>query len=297
MNLKKNFLVIFITCLCCLLGSSNVFAQDVITKKDGKKIKVIIKEVSVTEVKYVDYRDVEGVVFVMDRSLIREIKFAYGEKIKEEGPNRDVAYFVDDRNQNIKLNFSAIGANFTILTYERAINPSSSLEYSLKIPGLGIKGEFENDISGIGFTVGYKLKLGSVFKGDGYRPQHLLRGSYLRLVAGYQYLKEEGNRFGGGTTKFKRSSGQFGLELGQQWILSNRASFDIYIGFHYFGGSFTRETDNGNGTFIDIPTNDPELRGGDVFGFDNTAGSIGVRIGGLFGNYGNAQKNKKKRKR
>jgi len=293
MNLTKNFLVIFITCLCCLFGSSNLFAQDVITKKDGKKLKVIIKEVSDTEIKYVDYRDVEGVVFVMDRSLIREIKFAYGKKIKEEGPNRDVAYFVDDRNQNIKLNFTAIGANFTILTYERALDPSSSLEFSLKIPGIGIKGDNSDDLSGIGLTVGYKLKIGSVFKGDGYRPKHILTGGYFRLVGGYMFLKEERIRFNGDRRKETNSNAHLGIELGKQWILSNRAAIDIYIGYHYFGGSNKFES---NGTVFD-DFNDEELRGGDVFGFENSAGSIGLRIGGLFGNYGKAQKNKKKRKK
>jgi len=294
MNLKKNFLVIFITCLCCLLGSGNLFAQDVITKKDGKKMKVIIKEVSDTEIKYVDYRDVEGVVFVMDRSLIREIKFAYGKKMKEEGPSQDVAYFVDDRNQNIKLNFTALGADFMILTYERAIDPSSSFELSLKIPGFGIENENNNfeDLSGIGFTAAYKLKIGSVFKSDGYRPKHILAGGYFRLVAGYNYTVEDRNRFNG-NDRLKSSSVHVGIELGQQWILSNRAAIDLYIGYHYFGGSNELES---NGTIFD-DFNNEELRGGDVFGFGSTAGSIGLRIGGLFGNYGKAQKNKKKRKK
>jgi len=291
MNFTNKLMVIFITCICCLLGSGNLFAQDVITKKDGKKMKVIIKEVSDTEIKYVDYRDVEGVVFVMDRALIREIKFAYGEKIKEEGPNQDVAYFVDDRNQNIKLNFTAINVGFTILTYERVIDPASSLEYSLKIPGLGINRN-NSDLSGIGFAVGYKLKIGSVFKGDGYRPKHISAGGYFRLLAGYVYTVEKRNRFQQGDTKTTRSSAHIGIELGKQWILSNRAAFDIYIGYHYYGGSYGFES---NGATFDR-FNDDELLGGDILGFDNNAFSIGLRIGGLFGNYGKATKKKKKKR-
>ncbi len=289
MNFNQKFLVIFITCLCCLLGSGNLFGQDVITKKDGKKMKVIIKEVSDTEIKYVDYRDVEGIVFVMDRSLIREIKFSYGEKIKEEGPNQDVNYFYDDRNQNIKLNFTAINSGFTILTYERAIDPSSSMEYSLKIPGLGINRN-SRSLSGIGFTVGYKLKIGSVFKGDGYRPKHISEGGYFRLLAGYVYTVEERDRFNG-RDKWNRSVAHIGIEFGKQWILSNRAAFDIYIGYHYYGGS-EKYTSNG-ATFDNF--NDEELRGGDILGYDNNAFSIGLRIGGLFGNYGKIVKKKKKR--
>lgn len=288
MNFKQNFLVIFITCLCCLLGSGNLFGQDVIIKKDGKKMKVIIKEVSDTEIKYVDYRDVEGVVFVMDRALIREIKFSYGEKIKEEGPNQDRAYYVDDRNQNIKLNFTAIANNFTILTYERVIDPSSSWEVSLKIPGLGVNNNFDN-LSGIGFSAGYKLKIGSVFKRDGYRPKHISEGGYFRLLAGYTFTKEEGNRANFEDTN---SSAHFGIEVGKQWIVSNRAAFDLYAGFHYFGGSNKFQS---NGATFDNPGSS-ELIGGDIYGDSNIAFSIGFRIGGLFGNYGKATEKKKKRK-
>jgi hypothetical protein len=291
MNFKKNILVLFVTCLCCLLGSGNLFAQDVITKKDGKKLKVVIKEISDTEIKYVDYRDVEGVVFVMDRALIREIKFSYGEKIKEEGPNQDANYYVDDRNQNIKINFTAIAANATILTYERAIDPSSSLEYSLRIPGFGINENNGTDLSGIGFSVGYKLKIGSVFKKEGYRPKHIMEGSYFRLLAGYLYTRQVMNRSNSEETN---SNGQIGIEYGKQWIASNRAAFDLYVGFHYFGGSSRTQSNNG-GTFDDFI--DDELIGGDIYGANNVAFSFGFRIGGLFGNYGNAVKIKKKKKR
>lgn len=290
MNFKGRFLLMSITCLCCLLGSGDLFGQDIITKKDGKKMKVVIKEVSDTEIKYVDYRDVEGVVLVIDRSLIREIKFSHGEKIKEEGPNQDRAYYVDDRNQIIKLNFSAIGDNFTILTYERAINNASSMEYSLKFPGLGINRN-NTDFSGIGLTVGYKLKIGSIFKNDGYRPGHLLEGGYVRFSAGYLYSVEKGRGFQN-STELTRSLAHIGVELGKQWIISNRAAFDIYIGYNYFGGSETFEMNNARfGNF----QND-RIRGGDIFGFNNSALSIGIRVGGLFGNYGKATKKKKKKK-
>lgn len=289
MNFKKNFLIVFITCLCCLLGSGNLFGQDVITKKDGKKLKVVIKEVSDTEIKYVDYRDVEGVVFVMDRSLIREIKFSYGKNIKEEGPSQEVGYFLDDRNQNIKINFTAIAANTTVLTYERSINPTTSLEYSLRIPGLGINQDNGRNLSGIGFSIGYKLKIGSVFKKEGYRPKHLMEGSYFRLLAGYLYTQEDD--FSRANAKEINSSAHAGIEFGKQWIASGQVSFDLYAGFHYFGGS-NKSKSNG-ATFDDF--NDSQLIGGDIFGFDNIAGSFGFRIGGLFGNYGKALKNKKKR--
>lgn len=288
--MKKNFLITLVTLFCCLLFSGTAIGQDVITKKDGKKIKVIIKEISDTEVKYVDYRDVEGVVFVMDRSLIREIKFSYGEKVEEEMPGQDIAYFVDDRNQNIKLNFTAINVGFTILTYERAIDPNSSMEYTLKIPGLGITRNLRS-LKGVGATVGYKLKIGSIFKNDGYRPDHVLHGGYFRLVGGFVWTEREER--GGSNRKTSYSAGHIGVDLGKQWAIRNRAVIDVYLGYHYYGGGGKREIDGA--TFDEFFAD--ELRGGDIIGFNNNAFSIGFRIGGLFGNYGKAQKNKKKRKK
>jgi len=289
--MKKNFLIVLTTLFCCLLFSDNLFGQDIITKKDGKKIKVIIKEISDTEVKYVDYRDVEGVIFVMDRSLIREIKFSYGEKLKEEAPGEDAAYFVDDRNQNIKLNFTAINVGYTILTYERAIDPNSSYEVTVKIPGLGIKRDFES-LYGFGLTLGYKLKLGSVFKKNSYRPNHVLHGGYFRAVGGFIWSERTLGRFQG-DRKTISTAGHLGLDFGKQWVIRDRAVIDIYLGYHYYGASTKRESNGG--TFNDFV--DEELRGGDLVGFNNNAFSIGLRIGGLFGNYGKAEKRKKKRKR
>jgi len=289
--MKKNFLILLTTLFCCLLFSGNLFSQDVITKKDGKKIKVIIKEISDTEIKYVDYRDVEGVVFVMNRALIREIKFSYGEKVEEEAPGQDAAYFVDDNNQNIKLNFTAINVGYTILTYERAFDPNSSMEVSLKIPGLGVRRNISS-LRGIGLTLGYKLKIGSVFKNDGYRPDHILHGGYFRFVGGFIHSErvDSGSR---SNRKTIYSAGHLGLDFGKQWVIRDRAVIDIYLGYHYYGGGGKREV---NGATFDDFFED-ELRGGDLVGLNNNAFSIGLRVGGLFGNYGKAEKKKKKRKK
>lgn len=294
--MKKNLLVILAMLFCCLFAATDLSAQDVITKKDGTKLKVIIKEMSDTEVKYVDYRDVEGVVFVIDRSLIREIKFSYGKKVKEEGPNRDDAYYVDDRMNNIKLNFTSINAGFTILTYERALDLTSSLEATLKIPGLGRKGDWDN-LSGLGLDVGYKLKLGSVFKKDGYRPKHLLEGGYFRIQGGFIHSKESDvyNRYDsmGNLVLTKRETtrniGHLGLDFGKQWVLSNKVVLDIFIGYHYYMGEADVNITQG---INDLYFDDIEFRGGDVIGGENNAISFGIRVGGLFGKYGDRGKKK-----
>jgi len=280
MNFKKNFWVYFVTCICCLLVSDNLFSQDVVTKKDGEKIKIIIKEVSDTEIKYVDYRDVEGDIFVMDRSLIKEIKFSYGEKIKEEDSNQKEDLFKDNRNQNIKLNLTGLVLDFTLLTYERAFNPSSSLEVTLGIPGLGFERNGGGvDELGAGLSVGYKVKVGSIFKKEVYQPRHVLDGGYFRVKAGYFYSEEDR---GSSDSETINSFAQVGIEFGKQWIVANRAALDLYIGVNYFGGSTRLKSTNS--AFDDFIISD-KIAAGDILG------------SGLFGNYGNAVKKKKKRKK
>lgn len=284
--MKKQLILIFLTLAAIFLASAHLAAQDTIIKKDGTKLKVVIKEMSDTEIKYVDYRDVEGIVFTMDRALIREIKFSYGKKIKEEGPNRDAAYYVDDRMNNVKLNFTAIGAGFTILTYERAIDLSSSFEVSLKFPGLGVLEDGE-EMSGFGADVGYKLKLGSVFKKDGYRPKHLMAGGYVRARAGY-LNSDYGYELSFG--KNSQSIGYIGLDFGKQWVVSNRAVIDLFIGYHYYFGKNKYSRDTGSG--VNDIFYDDEFRGGDLLGTNNNALAFGIRIGGLFEKYGTRGKKK-----
>jgi len=52
---------------------------------------------------------------------------------------------------------------------------------------------------------------------------------------------------------------------------------EVYLGFHYYAGSF-RRTDSSS----DRVSSDDYLHHGDLFGGDNRAISFGVRIGGLF---------------
>jgi hypothetical protein len=277
--------------------SAQLFAQDVIIKKNGDKINVVIKELSDTEVKYTNYKDPNGIIFTMDRALIREIKFSYGGKIKEEGPNQDESYYIDDKRNNIKLNFTAISVGWGILTYERSLNPSSSIEASIKIPGLGITRD-DQKLSGLGLNAGYKLKLGSIFQKEGYRPKHLLHGKYFRPNLGYTFTKttnENGSGLGNDRATVNRSFINFGLDFGSQYILNNVVSLDWYFGFHYYGGGIDKIVQNGNNIPVDAVSGDYiDLRGGDMVGGGNVAFNIGLRVGILFDSKDDPKKKKRR---
>ncbi len=250
-------------------------AQDVIQKRSGKKIKCTVVEMGSTEVKYIQWGDPNEVIFTIDRALIRDIKFSYGGKHTEEPPEVDEYYFEDDRANSIELDFIALSANALILTYERALSPGTAIEGSVKLLGLGVQNEFI-DRSGVGIDLGYKLKFGSLFKGNDYRPRHLMSGGYLRPSLGWTRAVYGDGRFNGDIESYSQIN--LGLTVGKQWALQNAAVLDLYLGLHYYAGSFDY---SGMSDFFrgDI------VEEGNLFGSNGTAIGFGLRVGGLFSKY------------
>lgn len=259
--------------LLCFLPSQ---AQDVIKKKSGQKVKCTVIEMGKTEVKYIQWGDPNEVIFSIDRALIEQIKFSYGSVHREEPPEGEEFYFVDDRANAIKLDFIAIGNNALILTYERALNPFSSVEGSVKILGVGRdRGIWDRD--GFGIDAAYKIKFGSIFNSTGYRPRHIMQGGFLRAALGVSTAKEnEGTFFGSRPIEYTQV--HLGLSVGKQWALQNAAVVELYLGLHYYGGSFSYVGSS------DIP-NFEEFNDGNLYGFDGSAISFGFRVGGLFSKY------------
>lgn len=250
-------------------------AQDIIILKDGKRIEAKIIEVSDYEIKYNEYRDPNGILFTLDRSMIKEIRYEFGRRETQEDPEVNALYYVDDRKNNIKFNFTALGGASTILLYEGGLNPYSSLEGYLKINGLGFNND--NGRSGIGLGIGYKLKIGSVFKKNSYRPKHYLAGWYFKPGIGFNAVKADEGQYE------KYNYFHFGFDIGHQWVFHNTISLDIFMGFHYYGGSFD-DRFSGDIFFED------DFAEGNISGVNNIATMYGIRVGFVF----NTKKNRKK---
>ena len=233
--MKKAFAILFI-----VFGFIFIQAQDVIVKKDDSKMNVIIKEVGDKTIKYVEPKDPNGIIFTMDRALIKEIKFSYGKKMAVKNPETNEVYYAEDKINNFTLNFTALGGNTLGLGYERAIKPGQSVFAELKIYGAGIKLESEKSRSGFGLDVAYRLKMKSLFNANDYRPKHLLHGSYFSPVLGFSTGKFEynDNYYNDASyNEYKHSIVHFGLQFGKEWILQNTMSIDASLGFHYYAGN------------------------------------------------------------
>ncbi len=267
-SLLRSLIVFCTFALSCFITEAG--AQDVIVLKTDKKVEAHIIEINDVEVKYREYNDPDGIIFTMSRGKIREIRYETGRREKEVPEEMDEAYYVDDGKQSLKINFIAIANATTILLYEYGLSPGTSLEAAIKINGLGFNNDEEK--SGFGLALGYKVKMGSLFrKRDSYRPKHFLAGGYFKPVLGFNYAKfDDGYEFN------KYTYVHFGFDIGIQWVLRNAVALDFFIGWHYYGGNFedAHTGDTGGGGFISD---------GNLFGDSNSAISVGMNIGGVFG--------------
>jgi hypothetical protein len=268
--MEKRVLLILV-----LILSFSVFSQDKIVKKDGKVLKVIIKEVNEKTIKYVAFEDPNGVLFTIPKGLVKRIDFSYGKKMKVEDQSQDAAFYLDDKKNNFTLNFTAIGGNTLALGYEHALKPGHTVFTELKFYGIGVKTLDEVDRSGFGVDFAYRLKLRPLFANNTYRPKHILHGSYFSPVIGFStgtFKEDWSGTLSSNTREYKHTIGHFGIQVGQQWIIQNSISLDISTGFHYYVGN-SSETGGTSDYFYE------QIRAGNMWGTDSKMLSFNIRVG------------------
>ena len=285
--MKTLFNITLLSLAMIFIGTLN--AQDTIKKKNGEVLKVVVKEINDTQIKYHHFDDPNQVLFTLDRMMITDIKFSYGKKYIEEEPLMTPDYFADDQNMAIKLSMSSFWYNSAILSFDKAIDPNSGIQVSAKIFGVGLGPNTNsfNETSGFGLEVGYRLKFGGLKKKKWeYRPDHLMSGGYIMPTIGFNSISRT-------SSSNKRESNIFilGLNFGKQKVIQNIMVIDYYAGFAYYGGKQTRTS---NGGFEEFSLN--TISGGDIFGASNVAITFGFKVGLVFGEYGEQKEKVKKRK-
>lgn len=68
-------------CIFAFFAITPLYAQDIIVTKDSKKIEATIIEVSKTEIKYKEYDNIEGPIFILDSSELSSIIYANGKVV------------------------------------------------------------------------------------------------------------------------------------------------------------------------------------------------------------------------
>lgn len=252
-----------------LLFSQSIWSQDKIVTLKNKTINCRVTKVDAENVEYLDAQENFGKI---EKSKIKHIQFS-------KTPRTPID-FSDNTRKSIKFNLIALSQNTFQLSYEKAIDAISSLEFTAKIYGLSIR-DFETRKIGGGIDLGYRFRLGSIFSDEQVRRQrHVLDGIGIKPTIGLSYAEKDNE---GAVEKYYYV--HFGSVVNYQIAIRNKFLFELYGGLHVFKGKST----------VIFP-NTPELKGvlnfqdGDLNGEDNIAYSLGLKFGYLFGSFDRSTK-------
>ncbi len=240
--------MLFIVFACFITA---VNAQDKIYRKNGKVVEAKIIEVGASEVKYKNFTEADGPVYVLETDRIKKIVFSDGKTQTFTDNLKDIESYEGQLKKAIKINFFSPLYGYTEIGYEKNMGVGKSIEFSLGIIGLGksetlYTGNYSNGLSsvkrgqsGAFVSVGYKFnKLPDfVFFGKT-RMSHLMQGTYFKPVVYFGSYKENTiiSKASLSQTTVGKQNVTFGalqLELGKQRVFADKFILDTYIGVGY----------------------------------------------------------------
>ena len=272
--MKQSLLTILLIFFILGMAQAQKQYKDQLVKRDGKTIMCKILEIGDDEIKYNEEGLRDDIVIGIDKSKVVLIVFADGKEYKIDN-SMGVYEDLSTQNKNaLKFNlFSPINGGY-VLTYERNLKPSRSIEAEI---GLIAKGENNEmgmpEAHGMFLKAGYKMMRSPDYYMRGLKYAHIMKGSYVKpeiSLTSFSYDKNYnyyGNWSGsdtGSTTKLAVM-----VNVGKQYIYTNAFAIDFFVGAGYAFGKL-----------------DPELH---YYAFTATSSDVsfimtgGVRVGFLFG--------------
>lgn len=131
-----------------ILIISKLFAQDFIIKSTGDEIKAKVLEITINEIKYKKFTDLEGPIISILKSEVFMIKYANG-----------TSYAIDPFETVSKRELAMVSKKKPVMVVSfNKRKPGLSLLFSALVPGLG---QFYNHqpVKGIVMTAGYTASL------------------------------------------------------------------------------------------------------------------------------------------
>jgi hypothetical protein len=213
------------------------FAQDMIIYKDKTIDEVTIVEVTPDYVKYREYgAPINSVVFSVERDYLGKLIFESGRVMDmSKSMINDARVYAGQRDKTIKIDVAGVSSNYTFISYEQAVDPSTSWEAGMIFIGAGFESDngwndAENAM-GLGVNVGYKFKRSPNFYMERMRYGHILRGAYVKPnlwlnVFNYDRIDYDHPpdpvTFQYPTTRESATAGAMMIDFGNQLIFSDQ---------------------------------------------------------------------------
>lgn len=231
----KKLLFFLIIVAACSFSSK---AQDTLYTKNGKSIICIVTEIGIDEIKYKDYENPEGPVYVVRKVDVLRIIYKNGktEYIVPDEMAMNKEEEIVDKNQCIKVAFLSPLFNHIELAYERKLKMTKNLEVNFGYIGLGT-GLSNYEPQGGYVAAGVKFLLGQDYYVNGMRYMHPLKGSYLKpeltfSMLEYTYTINYASWPPAPATvsRYRASLAAINIVYGKQYILGNLLTFDFHFG-------------------------------------------------------------------
>jgi hypothetical protein len=226
---------------CFLFLSFSINAQDIVrTKKDTIRAKVV--EIGIEEIKYKDFNNLEGPVFVLPKTDVIEITYENGTKTLLKPDEYDVteaATAMRKKTRAVKYEFlSPLGGDL-VFGYETLVKVGMNLEFKVGLIGVGF-GENAKNASGASFKAGVKFLTRPNYVQRGVKYAHGLAGFYIKPEVIFNSYKKDEEYYNYnvypytyGVTEVSVTNYALNIVLGKQYILGNSFSLDIYGGIGY----------------------------------------------------------------
>jgi hypothetical protein len=237
-----------------LLLTTVIFAQekfgDRLIQRNGNVIVCQVREIGDDEIKYIMEGYRTDLVFGIDKNKVKTIVFADGREMNIEDSMYGKGNYEDQRKNALKFYFFSPLFGATTLGYEHSLSPGRSIEVALGIIGIGNEEATSKKADGLHFNIGYKFIKDPDFYLKGMRYAHILKGSYFKpelAFSSYKYTDKDFYFYNDETAlKGNVFMGAFILNVGKQWVYSDRFLVDWFVGAGY---GFGDNSGNGSGEY------------------------------------------------
>src|SRR4051812_9343791 len=127
--------IVFLIVLILLFSFS--YSQDKIYRNNGKIVEAKILEIGSDEIKYKEFNNPDGPIYILETDKIKKIVFANGTSQKFEDNYKDPERYAGQLKNALKLNFLSPLYGYTEIGFERNTGVGRGYEFSLGIIGLG----------------------------------------------------------------------------------------------------------------------------------------------------------------
>ena len=239
---------IILSLLLISFFSLSLFSQDKIFRKNGKVVEAKIVEIGTDEIKYKEFKNPDGPIYVLETDRISKIVYENGKTEKFMLNLKDPEIYEGQLTKAIKLDFMGPLLGYSQFSFEKNTGVGKGFELSLGIIGLGKTwaidyynsqvGEIKRDQSGFFVSGGYKFgKLPDFILFGKTRFTHLMQGTYIKPIVYLGNYSE--NRLvwkANNNYEAEKQNVTFGalqIEVGKQWVFNDKFLLDIYNGFGY----------------------------------------------------------------